>query len=102
MKIITSILAFVLILLSVVFAVNNRTEVSLDLWPAAYTLSAPVYFITLVSFFIGFLLGAIIFWLLSLHPRWQRHRLARETDHLKAALMQERAKNTTALPRHDG
>jgi len=102
MKILSSLIAFILILFSVIFAVNNRQDISLDLWPAAYTLNAPVYFVTLACFFTGFLLGALIFWLLSLHPRWQRHRLAREADRLKTALIEERAKNTTVQPRIEG
>ncbi len=102
MKFLSSILALLLIIVSVVFAVNNRAVIALDLWPAPYTLNAPVYIVTVGCFFVGFFLGALIFWLSGLGPRWQRRSLAKETERLKTALQEERSKNTTAYPRLEG
>jgi len=47
----------------IVFSVNNRTEIRLDLWPLdAMSLPFPVFLIVLASMLAGFLAGGFIAW----------------------------------------
>ncbi len=47
----------------IVFSVNNRTEVTLDLWPLDAALAPlPVYLIVLVAMVGGFFAGGLIAW----------------------------------------
>lgn len=103
MKLVSTLLTLVIIAVCVIFAVNNTQEISLNLSPLEFSLNAPVYLITVGTFFAGFLLGAFLFWVAGLYPRWQRRNLAKETDRLKQALLTERGKNTsTAVQRFEG
>ncbi len=98
MKFLSWIIALPLIALCVAFAVSNRHDISLDLWPLGYVLSAPLYLISLGFGLLGFFLGALVFWLRALPPRMQRRRLAHQVEKLKAELDQEKAKNIAPLP----
>lgn len=52
-----------LVVLVVVFSVNNRTEVTLDLWPLdMVTVPLPIFSIMLGTLFIGFLAGGFVAW----------------------------------------
>ena len=47
----------------IVFSVNNRTEVILDLWPLdTVPMPVPVYALSLVALAAGFLAGGLIAW----------------------------------------
>ncbi len=47
---------------AVLFAVSNRMEVTLALWPLPFTLDAPVYLAALVALVVGFVAGGFIAW----------------------------------------
>ncbi len=47
----------------IVFSVNNRTEVILDLWPLdTVPMPVPVYALALVALAAGFLAGGVVAW----------------------------------------
>ena len=47
----------------IVFSVNNRTEVVLDLWPLdTVPVPVPVYALTLAAVVVGFLAGGVVAW----------------------------------------
>lgn len=109
MKIFYWLITVPVILLCVFFAVSNRQDVTVDLWPLDYIMTSPLYVMTLGAFFCGFLFGALMFWVSSLRHRWERHRLSREVAKLKTQLEAEKSKNvvpqapapaadTTAMP----
>lgn len=67
-----------LALVLIVFAVNNRDTVTLNFWPLAVTLQAPVYLIVLLALLAGFLIGELAAWING--RRWRRearHRARR-------------------------
>ncbi|MBI3419702.1 MAG: LapA family protein [Proteobacteria bacterium] len=94
MKFLSWLITIPLVVFCVVFAVNNRQEVTIDLWPSGYVASAPLYLVTLGASLVGFLIGALLFWLASLHPRWERRHLARQVDRLKHELLEEKVKSS--------
>ncbi|MFO1190189.1 MAG: LapA family protein [Alphaproteobacteria bacterium] len=69
MRLLSRTLIFLAALIAVVFAVNNRTMVTLDLWPLAAT-EAPVYAVALIAGFGGYCLGGFAAWLQG--GRWRR------------------------------
>jgi integration host factor subunit beta len=77
----------------VVFAVANRQAVSLDMWPFATKIEAPLYILTLGTFFAGFLAGGIGFWLSSLRHIWDKWRMNKKIGRLKGELDGEKAKH---------
>lgn len=92
MKILSWLLTLPVLLACVFFAVSNRQDVTVDLWPFDYVLSTPLYVATLGAFFAGLLCGALWFWLINLRHRWDKHRLTKEVDKLKTKLDEEKAK----------
>ncbi|HVY12522.1 MAG TPA: LapA family protein [Alphaproteobacteria bacterium] len=95
MRFLSWLITLPILIFCVVFSVNNRQEVTVDLWPTDYVLSAPLYLVTLGSFLTGFLAGALIFWLVSLHPRWERRRLNAQVARLERELAEAQMKNAS-------
>lgn len=67
------------------FAVNNRAAVGVDLWPAPFTVEAPLFAVVLASLVGGVMLGGLIAWLSGGRAR---HR-ARANARRAAAAEQE-------------
>ncbi|MEX0758290.1 MAG: LapA family protein [Tistlia sp.] len=55
-------IALPLLLLLVVFSVNNRAAVALDLWPLRYEIALPLFLVVLGSLAVGVLLGLFLEW----------------------------------------
>lgn len=88
-----------LLVIVVVFAVNNHQMTAVDLWPVLEEpLPWPVYGIVLVSLVAGFLWGAVVAWLQG-HGSRQRartlHRNLQQKD-LEIAAMRERVDKVAA------
>lgn len=92
MKFISWLLSIPLLLACVFFAVSNRQDVTVDLWPFDYVLTAPLYIMSLGAFFGGLFLGAMWFWALGLRHRFAKHRLAKEVNKLKTYMPPEQPK----------
>lgn len=73
MKILAWGVALVIVLITIVFAVNNRAPSKLDFWPAPFELTLPLYGLVLLGLLFGFLIGASASWLAGS----KRRRLAR-------------------------
>lgn len=97
MKFLSWLITIPVVVFCVLFAVSNRQEVMVDLWPTGYVLGAPLYLISLGGFALGFLLGALIFWLAGLGTRLSRRHLAKEVEKLKKELLEARSKGSSAL-----
>ena len=79
----------------IVFSVNNRTEVRLDLWPFdVVSAPLPVYLIALVCLVAGFLAGGIIAWISAGRTRSRARAEVRRADQAERDL-------TTAQDRID-
>lgn len=70
-----------LLLIVVVFSVNNHQTTGLDLWPVLMQpLPFPVYGLALICLFAGFVLGGIIAWFQQGHARQRMRALQRQSE----------------------
>lgn len=77
MKHLSWIVTLPLLAVAVIFAVNHRSVVTLDLWPLPIQLEAALYFVVLLAIFLGFLVGGAVMWL-SQHRVRRRMRAERQ------------------------
>lgn len=56
-------------LLVILFALMNRQEVTLSLWPLPWDIAAPLFLFTLGAIVFGFLFGALAAWVSGGHTR---------------------------------
>ncbi|WP_374655154.1 lipopolysaccharide assembly LapA domain-containing protein [Dongia sp.] len=78
-------------LLVILFALMNRQEVSLSLWPLPWDISAPLFMFTLGAIVFGFLFGSLATWLSGGHTRQQLRAARRELA---------QARDEAAMTRH--
>jgi uncharacterized integral membrane protein len=71
----------------VVFAVSNRANVALGLWPLPAAVELPVYLVVLGGLVFGFIFGEFAAWVAARH--WRRE--LRESQRRIAALERELA-----------
>lgn len=76
MKRLSWILTLPLMAVAVIFAIANRELVTIDLWPLALTIQAPLFVLVLGSAVVGLLAGAVVAWF-SGGPTRRRARAAR-------------------------
>jgi uncharacterized integral membrane protein len=70
----------------VAFAVMNRQEVVLDVWPLPWSVSAPLFMLALGLVLFGFLFGAATMWLSGGKQRRRARALKRELDDARIEL----------------
>ncbi|MGH7072793.1 MAG: lipopolysaccharide assembly protein LapA domain-containing protein [Stellaceae bacterium] len=80
---VTALIALVLVL----FAVSNRTGVSLTLFPVPAKLEAPLYLVVLVTLVVGFLLGEAAAWIGGARRRAEARDLRRRHDRLQREMV---------------
>ncbi len=75
------------------FSVNNRDSISVDLWPAPYTVEVPVFAIVLVSILGGMVFGAIVAWFSGGKTRSRARRNAKraKTAEREAGALRQQA-----------
>ena len=86
----------------IVFSVNNRADVVLDLWPLdMVTQPLPVFSVVLAGLFAGFLIGGLVVWISGgkarRRARREGHRAdraEREIKEAKARLKRQQAETT--------
>ncbi|MBC7906043.1 MAG: DUF1049 domain-containing protein [Rhodospirillaceae bacterium] len=86
MRIIGWLLAFPLIVLAVVFAVANRHELRLELWPLPWVLDLPVYLAVLGALLLGMIVGAVVTWLSGHRARANARLQRRRAESLERQL----------------
>jgi uncharacterized integral membrane protein len=69
-----------------VFAVMNRQEVALNLWPLPWEFATPLFLLTLGLILFGFLFGALVMWLTGARQRRQLRAVKRDLDEAKVEL----------------
>ncbi len=91
---------------AVAFALDNRTGVSLGLWPLPLRIDVPVYIAVLGGLLLGFLAGVLTAWLQGSAARRLSRQRRRRTDQLERELAATKARETasaesppTGLPR---
>ena len=90
MKRLSLIITVPLLLAFVVFAIANRHEVELSLWPFA-AVTSPLCLIALGMLAVGVLIGALWMWVPLVHWRLRARSQERRLIELEAALAENRA-----------
>lgn len=99
-KLIYSIIAFLITILVVLFALSNRQTVDLAVWPLPYSAATPVYLALALAFLAGFLVGAAAMWLSDGRVRSKARQRGREVKTLErkmSGLEQELTKAQTQI-----
>ena len=86
MKRLSWIVTLPIILVVMVFAVSNRDEVAINLWPTGLDLTVPFFVVVLGGFLAGFLVGAAIMWLSGAKRRARARRLRYRAEELEREL----------------
>ena len=91
----------------VVFSVNNRADVVLDLWPLdLVTVPLPVFAVVLAGVFAGFFMGGLVAWISGAKTRRRARREGQRADRAERELEDaetrlERQQRETAGPVED-
>jgi lipopolysaccharide assembly protein A len=86
-----------LLLLLVLFALSNRTAVTLGLWPTDFSLELPLSLAILAGMAAAFLVGGLLVWFSALGQR-NRARRAEQAVRLLEAQVQELKARLPPLP----
>lgn len=76
----------------VVFAVVNRDAVDVDLWPAPYAMTVPMWALVLGGALLGFLLGGLVAWAAGASTRADGRAARWRVASLERDLMLEKEK----------
>jgi uncharacterized integral membrane protein len=91
MRLFNTIVAVVVALAVVLFAVSNRADVDITLWPLPYQVTVGTYAVVLLAVLVGFTAGLIAAWMAGGAARRESRRLRKEMRDLEKA----RAKNSS-------
>lgn len=72
----------------VLFAVVNRAEVTLSLWPLPWEIQAPLFLFTLGAIVFGFFVGALVTWISGGRTRQRLRSAQRELAEAQGAMKQ--------------
>ena len=78
MKILSSLFGIALFLACMVFALSNRQNVTVSLWPFDADVTMPMYLVVLGSLGTGLFFGGLFIWLGSLSHRFLARRLGKD------------------------
>ncbi len=86
MKLLNTIIAAVVALLIILFAVSNLEPVVVTLWPLPYQLPLQLYAVILLAALVGFIGGIVGAWLAGSDRRRETRRLRRQVRDLEQSL----------------
>lgn len=92
MKILSTILGCIVTLLVLIFAISNRSEVTLAFWPIEGTFLVPLYIAAVGCFLMGFLFAAVIIAYRYIAMLTKIYQLNRKVIQLEATLFEEKQK----------
>ena len=101
MRLLTWILGLPVAVVAIAFAVANRGDVDLDLWPLPYTVHLSLYLAVLGALVAGLLLGLFLGWAGSRNRSAARARKARALDQELTELRSRQQAAAKALPSPD-
>jgi uncharacterized integral membrane protein len=81
-----------------VFAVANRDDVALSLWPFDLQLQLPLFLLAIGTLAVGTLIGAVLMWIPLLGWRRRAYSASRRADRLDAELAALRASDVSVRP----
>lgn len=82
----------------IVFAVNNRDAVMLDLWPFDIVIAAPAFLLVLGTAVLGFVAGGCVVWLTAFGRQREARRHERRIDTLEREIGRLQATTHGATP----
>lgn len=83
----------------VVFAVNNRGDANVSLWPLDLIITWPLFVFVFIGIGVGFALGAVLMWFTAAPARRRaRERASRIRELERAAESTERATERATVP----
>ena len=82
MKIIRFIFSCIVLFFTVSFAVSNKQNFTLTLWPFPFEVTLPVSFIVLSFALLFFIFGGIYSWMLAIPVRNERYQQAKKIKEL--------------------
>jgi uncharacterized integral membrane protein len=85
-RIVSLIVTAPITVLVVLFAVSNLDPVTLRLRPFPFDMTIPIWALTLIVLFVGFILGAIVTWIGDRRRRREARLMARRVIELEQAL----------------
>jgi len=91
MKFFSWLLTLIVLVAALSFALHNRQDTTLSLWPFGVEVVAPLYIFAIGTLFIGILLGAVFGWAVHLRHRMELRRLRRDIAHLHEKIEDMRA-----------
>jgi uncharacterized integral membrane protein len=104
MKFLSGLIGVIVLFLALAFALANRQPAAISLWPLDIEVHAPLCLLTLGTFVLGLLLGAVIAWFSLLPHRFTARRLRKELaalqdriGDLQQTIIPPRAKNDSPL-----
>jgi lipopolysaccharide assembly protein A len=92
--VLVAIVAIVLVL----FAVSNRGEASLGLWPLPFVMGVPLYLLVLLSLVLGFVVGRLAGLVAAAGRRRELRRRRRRIEALERELATTQARLTAETP----
>jgi uncharacterized integral membrane protein len=94
-----TIIAIPILFLLVLFALSNRQQVQIGLWPTDYTQELPLSAAILVGMALAFLAGALLLWVSVLAARRRARRAEHTARLLEAQVAELKARlATSAVP----
>ncbi len=90
MRVINSIVAGIVAVLVVLFAVSNRAGVVVEVWPFPYQLALPLYAVILLAALLGFIAGVIGAWMMGGEKRKEHRRLKKQVRAMEQSLAERR------------
>jgi uncharacterized integral membrane protein len=95
-RILSWIITIPVALVAISFALSNRQEVTLGLWPLPFELTVPLYIVCLLGLVLGFVAGGLIAWASQGRNRSRSRRETRRAERLEQELSAERAARAEA------
>ena len=87
MRTLNAFLGLILAILVILFAVSNRAQVDITIWPFPFQATMGVYAVVLLAVLVGFLAGLIAAWLAAAPRRRERKRLRGQVKDLEQNLL---------------
>jgi len=85
-RFVNTVIAVIVALAVILFAVSNREEVEITLWPLPFQANMGVYAVVLLAVLVGFLGGMAAAWLAAGSVRRERRRLRGQVRDLEQSL----------------
>ncbi|MEM7044792.1 MAG: lipopolysaccharide assembly protein LapA domain-containing protein [Pseudomonadota bacterium] len=95
-KLLRALLGLIGLVIIVAFAVSNRQQVEMALWPLPETITVQLFWVFLFGLVVGALLGGIGAWLGGMSKRRDRRQFRRKAEDLEGQLQTVRQQQETA------